>query len=62
MPLGSNYHLFKEGVQPMWEDPQNAKGGKWVTQVAKAKKKELDSYWLNTVNINFVWIVFSYGG
>ncbi|KAF8997484.1 translation initiation factor eIF 4e-like domain-containing protein [Cyathus striatus] len=26
----SNYHLFKSGIKPMWEDPANASGGKWV--------------------------------
>ncbi|KAL0957901.1 hypothetical protein HGRIS_000082 [Hohenbuehelia grisea] len=26
----SNYHLFKHGIKPMWEDPANANGGKWV--------------------------------
>ncbi|KAG6897307.1 hypothetical protein C0992_002609 [Termitomyces sp. T32_za158] len=26
----SNYHLFKAGIKPMWEDEANANGGKWV--------------------------------
>jgi len=26
----ANYHMFKEGVKPVWEDPKNCKGGKWV--------------------------------
>ncbi|PWN23121.1 translation initiation factor eIF4e [Microstroma glucosiphilum] len=26
----ANYHLFKDGIKPMWEDPANARGGKWV--------------------------------
>ncbi|TFK70121.1 translation initiation factor eIF4e [Pluteus cervinus] len=26
----SNYHLFKTGIKPMWEDEANANGGKWV--------------------------------
>ncbi|GAB1522273.1 hypothetical protein RhiTH_005387 [Rhizoctonia solani] len=26
----SNYHMFKEDIKPMWEDPANANGGKWV--------------------------------
>ncbi|OQS07797.1 eukaryotic initiation factor 4E, partial [Thraustotheca clavata] len=30
LSTGSNYHLFKEGIRPMWEDPINAKGGKWI--------------------------------
>ncbi|KAK0440216.1 translation initiation factor eIF4e [Desarmillaria tabescens] len=25
----SNYHLFKSGIKPMWEDEANANGGKW---------------------------------
>lgn len=29
LPLKSDYHLFKEGIRPEWEDEQNAKGGKW---------------------------------
>jgi len=30
---GSNYHLFKDGVEPKWEDPQNVRGGKWLLQM-----------------------------
>ncbi|WFD01166.1 hypothetical protein MYAM1_003927 [Malassezia yamatoensis] len=26
----TNYHLFKSGIKPMWEDPANAQGGRWV--------------------------------
>lgn len=46
---GGNFHFFKEGVKPMWEDPANKEGGKWLIMTATAKKKELDSMWLNTV-------------
>ncbi|KAJ3091232.1 hypothetical protein HK102_001250 [Quaeritorhiza haematococci] len=46
---GSNYHLFKEGVRPAWEDPANQEGGKWVIPIAKSKRGNLDTYWLNTV-------------
>lgn len=31
LPCHTDLHLFKEGIQPMWEDAANAKGGKWVT-------------------------------
>src|SRR3989338_3354110 len=27
---GTDYFLFREGIQPAWEDPQNAKGGSFV--------------------------------
>lgn len=26
----ANYHLFKHGIKPMWEDPANSEGGRWV--------------------------------
>eukprot|EP00697_Spironema_sp_BW2_P009925 gnl/Spiro4/24960_TR12410_c0_g1_i1.p1 gnl/Spiro4/24960_TR12410_c0_g1~~gnl/Spiro4/24960_TR12410_c0_g1_i1.p1 ORF type:complete len:494 (+),score=153.26 gnl/Spiro4/24960_TR12410_c0_g1_i1:161-1483(+) len=26
----SNLRLFKQGIHPVWEDPANCKGGKWV--------------------------------
>jgi translation initiation factor 4E len=42
--------LFKAGVQPMWEDPMNEKGGKWVAGLSRGKREEfLDSYWIATV-------------
>ncbi|KAK9871256.1 hypothetical protein WA026_011529 [Henosepilachna vigintioctopunctata] len=28
-------HLFKKGIMPMWEDPANKKGGKWVMRLRK---------------------------
>jgi len=46
---GTNYHLFKENVEPKWEDPENKKGGKWVINVpkqAQGKKDNLDKLWL----------------
>ncbi|GMM28356.1 translation initiation factor eIF4E [Martiniozyma asiatica (nom. inval.)] len=29
LPLKSDYHLFRNGIKPEWEDEQNANGGKW---------------------------------
>jgi len=47
---GSNYHFFKTGVEPKWEDPVNSKGGKWILQVSqKQRQKLLDQLWLFTV-------------
>jgi len=43
----SNYHFFKKGVKPMWEDPQNAKGGKWV--LTMKDKALVDVIWENVV-------------
>lgn len=51
LALNSNYHLFKEGVQPMWEDPANKEGGKFVLTLPKqdAKMGKGDEWWLYTV-------------
>jgi len=43
---GSNYHLFKEDIQPMWEDEHNRRGGKWIVVFPKGRKDSLDEYWL----------------
>ncbi|PFH48725.1 hypothetical protein AMATHDRAFT_149220 [Amanita thiersii Skay4041] len=40
----SNYHLFKTGIKPMWEDPANADGGKWVLTM-KNNPALLDRCW-----------------
>jgi translation initiation factor 4E len=47
MENNANYHLFKKGVKPMWEDEANAKGGKWVLMMKD--KNILDSAWENVV-------------
>lgn len=31
----TDFHLFKVGVKPMWEDAANKKGGKWVVRLRK---------------------------
>ncbi|KAF8168893.1 eukaryotic translation initiation factor 4E-1A [Pholiota molesta] len=40
----SNYHIFKSGIKPMWEDPANAEGGKWVLTM-KNNPALLDRCW-----------------
>ncbi|XP_058129944.1 eukaryotic translation initiation factor 4E type 2 isoform X1 [Anopheles ziemanni] len=37
-------HLFKSGIKPMWEDPANMRGGKWVIRL---KKSKIDRAWEN---------------
>jgi len=50
LPQGSNYHIFKEHVEPKWEDPMNSKGGKWTVNVPnKSRAASLDQMWLWTV-------------
>ncbi|XP_046552638.1 eukaryotic translation initiation factor 4E type 2-like isoform X1 [Haliotis rubra] len=31
----SDYHLFKDGIRPMWEDSANKSGGKWIIRLKK---------------------------
>jgi translation initiation factor 4E len=38
----TDYHLFKDGIKPTWEDPQNQKGGKWMVRL---KKGLASRYW-----------------
>ncbi len=47
----ANYHIFMEGVIPMWEDPANVSGGKFVLSLPKrdSKSGKLDEWWLFTV-------------
>ncbi|KAK0752233.1 translation initiation factor eIF 4e-like domain-containing protein [Schizothecium vesticola] len=42
LPLVSDYHLFKKGIRPIWEDEENKHGGKWVVRL---RKGVADRYW-----------------
>ncbi|KAK4501409.1 hypothetical protein PRZ48_007218 [Zasmidium cellare] len=42
LPTVSDYHFFKEGIRPVWEDEENRKGGKWTMRL---KKGVADRYW-----------------
>eukprot|EP01103_Thecamoeba_quadrilineata_P012821 TRINITY_DN3402_c0_g1_i1.p1 TRINITY_DN3402_c0_g1~~TRINITY_DN3402_c0_g1_i1.p1 ORF type:complete len:241 (-),score=33.52 TRINITY_DN3402_c0_g1_i1:99-821(-) len=47
---GSDYHLFKHGVEPKWEDPRNVKGGKWIYNIQnKNGRDHIDKLWLWTI-------------
>ena len=49
LPAGTDFHLFKAGVEPKWEDPQCEHGGKWTILVPKGAKQTIDKYWLHMV-------------
>ncbi|BDA46266.1 Eukaryotic translation initiation factor 4E-1 [Coccomyxa sp. Obi] len=51
LTVGTDFHLFKEGVEPKWEDPTCEHGGKWTVLVPKSpnSKQVLDTYWLNAI-------------
>lgn len=42
--------LSQDGIEPMWEDNQNKRGGRWLITLAKQQRHtELDRFWLETV-------------
>jgi hypothetical protein len=45
LPVGWEYHFFKRGIRPIWEDEINRSGGKWVLRL---KKGIADRYWEDT--------------
>eukprot|EP00298_Acanthocystis_sp_HF-20_P015786 c21265_g2_i1.p1 GENE.c21265_g2_i1~~c21265_g2_i1.p1 ORF type:complete len:204 (-),score=43.60 c21265_g2_i1:141-752(-) len=52
--IGANFHMFKDNIKPMWEDPANTSGGKWVVTLPKYPSggpppQMYDEYWLNTI-------------
>jgi translation initiation factor 4E len=51
---GSNYHMFKKGISPEWEDDANKRGGKWTIALQRrggdpAAAKQADDAWLHTL-------------
>lgn len=47
LPKGCRYYVFKRGIIPLWEEPQNI-GGTEVTiehAIAKAKKQKINDRW-----------------
>lgn len=61
LSAGNTYNLFKHGIEPKWEDPQNSEGGEWRVIVTPSRNqpgrqqgprpllRSLDEYWINTV-------------
>lgn len=49
LPMATNYHLFKTGIKPMWEEAENRNGGKWTFVLEKKRRADLDNGWLNSV-------------
>jgi len=46
LPNTSDYHLFKKGIKPMWEDDANKTGGKWILRLRKGLASK---YWEDLV-------------
>ncbi|KAJ7991058.1 hypothetical protein DPEC_G00293300 [Dallia pectoralis] len=47
---GCDYSLFKDGIEPMWEDERNKRGGRWLITLSKQQRRQdLDRFWLETL-------------
>ncbi|XP_036006331.1 eukaryotic translation initiation factor 4eb isoform X1 [Fundulus heteroclitus] len=47
---GCDYSLFKDGIEPMWEDERNKRGGRWLITLNKQQRRaDLDRFWLETL-------------
>lgn len=48
----NDYSVFKENIRPMWEDPGNNRGGRWIfnLNLSESNRNELDRMWLDTVS------------
>lgn len=44
--------LLQDGIEPMWEDERNKRGGRWLVTLTKQQRRlDLDRYWLETVGL-----------
>lgn len=46
LPLKGDYHLFREGIKPEWEDRANSEGGKWTHQFQRNDNVDINDIWL----------------
>jgi translation initiation factor 4E len=42
LPHVTDYHFFKDGIRPIWEDDDNKNGGKWIIRL---RKDVANRYW-----------------
>uniref|UniRef100_A0A7N0T3V7 eIF-4F 25 kDa subunit n=1 Tax=Kalanchoe fedtschenkoi TaxID=63787 RepID=A0A7N0T3V7_KALFE len=56
-PVGSDFYCFKEKIEPKWEDPLCANGGKWTAAFSKGRS---DAAWLYTL-LAIIGEQFDYG-
>eukprot|EP00736_Rhodelphis_marinus_P003099 Rmarinus@m.16315 len=48
LSMGSNFHFFREGIEPSWEDKANEGGGKWVVSLPRPRRDDImDECWTN---------------
>lgn len=64
LKVGCDYSLFKQGISPMWEDPRNENGGRWLLTLEKRHHRPgdiIDKFWLDVVSnkiCDTVYIVY----
>ena len=71
IPTSYSSYLFtvptlQEGIEPMWEDPKNRNGGRWLLNLDKKDRQScLDNCWMETVQFwhilccsFFMWMLF----
>ncbi|KAL6991338.1 Eukaryotic translation initiation factor 4E type 2 [Sarracenia purpurea var. burkii] len=46
LTVGADFHCFKNKIEPKWEDPVCASGGKWTVSFSRGKS---DTCWLYTL-------------
>ncbi|KAL5672443.1 hypothetical protein ACJX0J_016749, partial [Zea mays] len=55
--VGADFHCFKNKIEPKWEDPICANGGKWTISCGRGKS---DTFWLHTL-LAMIGEQFDYG-
>lgn len=53
LAVGADFHCFKYKIEPKWEDPICANGGKWTVIFSREKS---DTSWLYTVCFQPVFV------
>jgi len=49
MPPGTDYCLFKEGIEPKWEDPEHKVGGYFTVQLLGVEAEVFNKMWLHSL-------------
>ena len=50
LATGTDYNIFREGIEPAWEAPKNVGGGKWMVSLPpKQRATLLDNRWMYTL-------------
>ncbi|XP_032447281.1 eukaryotic translation initiation factor 4E-like [Lynx canadensis] len=46
---GCDYSLFKDGIEPVWEDEKNQTRRTMVNYIEQQRRSDLDGFWLETL-------------